>query len=210
VNQFYRIEVLRDVDGYCHENDYLPGLGYLSPYRPAAAWHLQADYIKDPAAFESHLKQRLHWALFPQMIAREFPISQQKPDLRAAELLEAYAPLFDPLRGCSQVLAPHPIEVSGDNDANLFEAADGGYVIPVTSRTRFLGTQARESVTVKLRLPEPARLAGVEVRVAGSAPSSAGIRSAGNAVEINFDGHGAASVLVVKARQGRAERTKGM
>jgi hypothetical protein len=210
VNQFYRIEVLRDVDGYCHENDYLPGLGYLSPYRPAAAWHLQADYIKDPAAFESHLKQRLHWALFPQMIAREFPISQQKPDLRAAELLEAYAPLFDPLRGCSQVLAPHPIEVSGDNDANLFEAADGGYVIPITSRTRFLGTQARESVTVKLRLPEPARLAGVEVRVAGSAPSSAGIRSAGNAVEINFDGHGAASVLVVKARQGRAERTKGM
>ena len=41
VNQFYRVEVLRDVDGYCHENDYLPALGYLSPYRPASAWHMR-------------------------------------------------------------------------------------------------------------------------------------------------------------------------
>ena len=31
VNQFYRVEVLRDVDGVCHENDYLPALGYLTP-----------------------------------------------------------------------------------------------------------------------------------------------------------------------------------
>ena len=29
VNQFYRVEVLRDVDGYCHENDYVPALAYL-------------------------------------------------------------------------------------------------------------------------------------------------------------------------------------
>ena len=34
VNQFYRVEVLRDVDGVCHENDYLPALGYLTPLRP--------------------------------------------------------------------------------------------------------------------------------------------------------------------------------
>ena len=47
VNQFYRIEVLRDVDGYCHENDYLPALGYLSPYRPAAAWHMRKPYEGD-------------------------------------------------------------------------------------------------------------------------------------------------------------------
>ena len=34
VNQFYRLEVLRDVDGYCHENDYVPALAYLAPTGP--------------------------------------------------------------------------------------------------------------------------------------------------------------------------------
>jgi hypothetical protein len=210
VNQFYRIEVLRDVDGYCHERDYLPGLGYLSPYRPAAAWHWQTDYRKDPAAFEAHLKKRLHWALFPQMIAREFPISQQKPDPRAAEILEAYTPLFDPLRGASQVLAPHVVEASGANEANLFDTADGTYIITVTSRTRMLADKARESVTVKLRLPGAARLTRAEVRAPGSTPARARIRRLGSATEIGFDGHGAASVVVVKARRRNGQRTKGM
>ncbi|MCL5742543.1 MAG: hypothetical protein M1541_01255, partial [Acidobacteria bacterium] len=210
VNQFYRVEVLRDVDGYCHENDYLPGLGYLSPYRPAAAWHLQSDYVKDPAAFETHLKQRLRWALFPQMIAREFPISQQKPDPRAAALLEEYAPLFDALRGASQVLAPHVVDVSGANDANVFESESGSYVIPVTSRTSFLADQARESVTLTLRLPEARRLTKAEVRLPGSASAPARLKRKGDRVEIDFEGHGAASVVVVHARNRNDQRTKGM
>ena len=46
VNQFYRVEVLRDVDGYCHENDYVPALAYLAPYRPVSAWHMRAEYIR--------------------------------------------------------------------------------------------------------------------------------------------------------------------
>ncbi len=210
VNQFYRIEVLRDVDGYCHENDYLPGLGHLSPYRPAAAWHLQADYLKDIAAFEKHLKARLEWALFPQMIARAFPISQQKPDPRAAELLEAYTPLFEPLRGASQVLAPHVVESSGANNANVFETADGGYVVAVTSRTRLLADPKRESVTIKLRLPDSPRLLGAEVRMPKASAVPVRIKKAAGVTEVTFDGHGAASVVVIKARKSAAQRTKGM
>lgn len=210
VNQFYRIEVLRDVDGYCHENDYLPGLGYLSPYRPASAWHLQADYTRDLAAFESQLQKRLHWALFPQMIAREFPISQQKPDVRAAALLEAYTPLFDPLRGASQVLLPHVVEVSGANQANVFETPSGDYVIPVTSRTRHLADKARESVTLTLRVPDARRLMNAQVRTLGSPPAPALMRRKGGVVEIDFDGHGAASVVIIGARKGGGQRTKGM
>src|ERR1039457_4675777 len=44
INQFYRIEMLRDVDGVGHENDYLPALGYLTPLRPAAAWNMRKQY----------------------------------------------------------------------------------------------------------------------------------------------------------------------
>jgi len=210
VNQFYRIEVLRDVDGYCHENDYLPGLGYLSPYRPAAAWHLQADYLKDPGGFEIQLKKRLHWALFPQMIAREFPISQQKPDPRAATILDAYAPLFEPLRGASQVLEPHVVEASGANQANVFDTEDGSYIIPVTSGTRLMGDNARETVTLKLRLPDAPRLLRAEARTLGSAPAPARIKRSGGVTEVSFAGHGAASVVVVKARRRGNQRTKGM
>ena len=47
INQFYRIEMLRDVDGVGHENDYLPALGYLTPLRPAAAWNMRKQYHGD-------------------------------------------------------------------------------------------------------------------------------------------------------------------
>ena len=143
VNQFYRIEVLRDVDGVCHENDYLPALGYLTPLRPASAWHHRRPYTGDLLSFEAQLKQRLQWALFPQMIAHQFPISQQAPDPRAADFLELYAPLFDTLLGKEQVLLPHCVQVSGANDVNLFVNPAGQYVVPITSRTRFVSRPGR-------------------------------------------------------------------
>jgi hypothetical protein len=118
VNQFYRLEVLRDVDGVCHENDYLPALAYLTPLRPASAWHMRKPYQGDLLQFEAQLKRRLQWALFPQMIAHQFPISQQAPNACAADLLEIYTPLFETLIGKEQVLLPHSIEVSGANDVN--------------------------------------------------------------------------------------------
>ena len=136
VNQFYRIEVLRDVDGYCHENDYVPALAYLAPYRPISAWHMRTDYASDLSAFENQLKLRLQFAVFPQMIAHQFPISQQKPDPHAADLLELYAPLFDTLTGKQQVLIPHCVAATGANDVNLFLNGTGDYVAPLTSRTR--------------------------------------------------------------------------
>jgi len=105
VNQFYRVEVLRDVDGVCHENDYLPALGYLIPCarpRPGIIANRIAEIC---CRLKLNSKQRLHW-LVPAMIAHQFPISQQGPDPRAADFLELYAPLFDTLMGKEQVLLP--------------------------------------------------------------------------------------------------------
>ena len=73
VNQFWRVELLHNVDGSCHELDYL-AQRYLIPFRPATAWEQQRPYVgqRDLAAFEAHLKQRLQIALLPQMIAQRF------------------------------------------------------------------------------------------------------------------------------------------
>lgn len=198
VNQFYRIEVLRDVDGYCHENDYLPALGYLSPFRPAAAWHKCKPYDGDLLQFEGQLKRRLQWALFPQMIAREWPLSQQAPDPEAAQFLEIYAPLFEPLAGKEQVLEPHCIAVSGPNDVNLFINGNGHYVIPITSRIQFLSrnTVRPEPVTVTVRGANAAGLEWAYALRADGPPVTAAITVKDGAAEINVPAHGSATMVV--------------
>ena len=199
VNQFYRIEVLRDVDGVCHENDYLPALGYLTPLRPASAWHHRQPYQGDLLPFEVQLKQRLHWALFPQMIAHQFPISQQAPNPRAADFLELYAPLFDSLLGKEQVLRPHCVEVTGANDANLFVNGEGHYVVPVTSRTRFLSRpgQVTEPITATLRVPDAPKLVWAQAISADGPSYRARLSKAEGAVRITADQHSTATMLVV-------------
>ncbi|MBN1417132.1 MAG: hypothetical protein JXP34_00035 [Planctomycetes bacterium] len=197
VNQFYRIEVLRDVDGYCHENDYVRGLGYLSPFRPVAAWHMRKPYRGDLLAFEAQLKRRLQWAVFPQMIAHEFPISQQPPDPEAASMLEIYAPLFAPLRGKRQVLIPHSIAVSGANDANLFEVA-GRYVVPITSRVRFLsrGGGPAEKAAVTLRVPGAKALAWAHAIPAEGPSYRAGVALSDGDAKITIDRHRTATIVI--------------
>jgi hypothetical protein len=172
VNVFYRIEVLRDVDGYCQENDYLPALGYLSPFRQAAAWNMRQPYEGDLFRFEGQLKQRLQFALMPHMVAHEFPISQQKPSVAAADVLELYAPLFATLAGKEQVLLPHCVEVTGDNDVNLFVNGAQHYVVPVTSRVRFRsrGANLAEPVEVTLRVPDAPQLRWAHVVSADGPP----------------------------------------
>ena len=113
VNHNWRIEVLRDNDGYCDESDHVRGLHYVSAFRPASAWNHQIRYDGDLLPFEAQLKRRLQFAVFPQMIAHKFPISQQDPNPNAADLLELYAPLFSMLAGKEQVLSPHCVSVSG-------------------------------------------------------------------------------------------------
>ena len=200
VNQFYRIEVLRDVDGYCHENDYLPALAYLAPYRPAAAWHMRQPYDGDLLEFEGQLKQRLQFALLPQMIAHQFPISQQKASPAAADLLELYAPLFATLAGKEQVLIPHCVAVSGENDVNLFVNGEGRYVAPVTSRARFRsrGANSTEAVRVTLRVPDASALAWAHV-ISADGPAYAGkvTRGAGGAAIVQVARHATASMVVV-------------
>jgi len=197
VNQFYRIEVLRDVDGYCHENDYVRGLGYLSPFRPVAAWHMRKPYAGDLLEFEVQLKLRLQWAVFPQMIAHAFPISQQPADPEAASMLEIYAPLFAPLRHKRQVLLPHCVSVSGANDANLFEAA-GRYVVPITSRVRFLsrGGGPAEKAAVALRLPDANALAWAHAIPAEGPPYRASIALSDSEARITIDRHRTATIVI--------------
>lgn len=198
VNQFYRVEVLRDVDGVCHENDYLPALGYLVPLRPASAWHHRTSYQGDLLAFEAQLKRRLQWALFPQMIAHEFPISQQPPNPRAADFLELYAPLFGALEGKRQVLQPHCVEVTGASDVNLFINRAGHYVVPVTSRTRFLSRpgSGTETVVVTLRLPGAGKLDWGYALSADGAAYAVPLAKERGEVRLTVDRHGTATVLV--------------
>jgi hypothetical protein len=121
---------------------------------------MRKSYDGDLLEFERQMKLRLQFALMPQMIAREFPISQQKPNAGAAEMLERYAPLFRTLAGKEQVLLPHCVEATGDNDVNLFVNGAGHYVVPLTSRTRFRsrGAIGSEVAQVTLRVPDAAEL----------------------------------------------------
>ncbi len=200
VNQFWRVELLRDVDGYCHEYDYPRGLGYLSPYRPAAAWNHEKPYSGDLLAFEAQLKTRLLFAVFPQMIARDFPISQQAPDPEAAELLEVYAPLFEPLRAKDQVLLARPIEVDGPNEANLFvQPALGTYAAPVISRVGFLSRVSgrAQPATLRIRVPEAGALSWAHVLSAEGPPARGEVRSRDGCAEVVLPEHRTAAVVVL-------------
>jgi hypothetical protein len=200
VNQFYRVEVLRDVDGYCHENDYVPALAYLAPCRPLSAWEMRKPYDGDLLEFEKQMKLRLQFACFPQMIAHQFPISQQKPNARAADLLEVYAPLFEPLLGKRQVLLPHCVATTGDNDVNLFLNGTGEYVAPLTSRTRHRsrGAEQVEEVMVTLKTPDAGELRSAQVYSADGPAYAAAISSSPSRAAIRVAKHGSASVVVAR------------
>lgn len=198
LNQFYRIEVLEEADGVCHENDYLRALGYLTPLRPASAWHYARPYQGDLLQFEAQLKRRLHWALFPQMIAHDYPISQQPPNDRAADFLELYAPLFDTLSGKEQVLLPHCVEVTGPNEANLFRTPEGRYVAPITSRARFLTRPGSdtEEVELVLRVPEAAGLKWAHAVSVDGPSASVRVQATPGLARFRLPAHRTATMLV--------------
>lgn len=200
VNQFYRVEVLRDVDGYCHENDYVPALAYLAPYRPVSAWERRENYQGNLLDFEKQMKLRLQFAVFPHMITHHFPLSQQKPNPRAADFLQLYAPLFQTLIGKRQVLLPHCVAATGENDVNLFLNGSGEYVAPLTSRTRYRsdGAQQLEEVTVTLKTPVAGKLHSANVYSADVPPYSATISSRDGVATIRVAKHGTASVVVAR------------
>lgn len=200
VNQFWRLEMLRDVDGYCHEFDFPRGIGYLSPYRPASAWHARTPYSGDLLRFEAGLKERLLVALQPQMVAHSFPISQQGADPEAADMLELYAPLFARLRGADQVLEPHCVSVDGANDVNLLRGPEG-YLVPVTSRVRFLarGHDATEPVTVRIRVLGTASLAWAWAYTPERGPERVPVEPAAGEALVHLPAHRTATVLLVGA-----------
>ena len=198
INQFWRVEVVRDADGYCHENDYLPALAYLAPFRPASAWQMRQEYTGDLLPFEAQMKRRLHWALFPQFIAHEFPVSQQPPNPRAADFMELFAPLFEPLMGKEQVLLPHCVAVSGPNEANLFRNGRGHYAVPVTSRVRFLcrPPQVLEPAELTLHVPDAAEINWAHVYSADVPPYRGAVKFREGAAVIGLGQHGTASLVV--------------
>jgi len=199
INHSYRIEVVRDVDGYCYEIEFLPALSYLAPYRPVSAWNFRKNYHGDLFQFEAQLKRRLQFAVFPHMIAHEYPICQQPPDKRAADFLEIYAPLFSTLLGKEQVLLPHCVTASGANDVNLYVNGAGNYVVPVTSRVRFLSRRmpAAELVAVTLRVPDGAALKWAHVYSADGPAYRASLKHGVPEARVEITRHGSASVLVV-------------
>ncbi len=219
INHSYRIEVLRDVDGYCYEIEFLPALSYLAPYRPVSAWNFRKNYHGDLFQFEAQLKRRLQFAVFPHMIAHEFPICQQPPDRRAADFLEIYAPLFSTLLGKEQVLLAHCVTASGANDVNLYINGDGNYVVPVTSRVRFLSRRVptTESVIVSLHVQDGAALKWAHVYSADGPVCRASVMHDVSEAQVEITNHGSASVLVVgkghepaldKANASRIERLR--
>ena len=146
------------------------GSGTCSPFgRPRR--HHQVPYGGDLLAFEAQLKTRLQFAVFPRMVARAFPISQQAPDPEAADLLEAHAPLFAVLHGKEQVLLTRCVEVDGPNDASLFTVPGRRWVAPITSRIRFVSRAGAPAEPIRLRVRAPgtdaARWAHVRVRQVG-------------------------------------------
>lgn len=183
--------------GYCHEADYARGLGYLAPYRPVSAWHQQRPYSGDLLAFEAQMKTRLQFAVFPQMIAHQFPISQQAPNARAAALLEVYAPLFNALRGKTQILLPHCVAASGPNDVNLFLNGAGQTVAVVTSRVRFLTRNGvPQSAAVTIRTPWESKLRWARVLSADGEPYSVSISHRRGEARVLLPRHASASVIV--------------
>lgn len=199
LNHVWRVEVIRDADGFCDEYDKARVLGYVAPYRPVAAWHHRKSYRDDLLEFEAQLKTRLQFACQPQMIAHEFPISQQPADREAADLLEIFAPLFSKLVGKEQVLIPHCVHVTGANDTNLFRNQDGHYVVPVVSRTRFLSRRTGfvEKAIVTLRIPGTERITWAHVYSADGHPYGAPVQKRPDSIEVYLDWHETASVIVL-------------
>ncbi len=133
------------------------------------------------------------------MIAHQFPISQQAPDPRAADFLELYSALFDTLLGKEQVLLPHCVEVSGANDANLFVNPRGNYVVPITSRTRFVSRPGHgtEAVAVTLRIPDAGKLSWAHAISAEGPYYPARISMHGEELRISADGHDTATMPLI-------------
>ena len=210
-NQFWRIDVVRDVDGHVQEYDYIRGIGYQSPFRPATGWNSNNYHKKDLLQFEAQLKRRLHFAVFPHLIAREFALVQQGANPAAADMLELFAPLFSLLHGKEQVLQPDCVSVTGSNEVNLFINGEGNYVIPLISNYRFIsrGSSATEAVTVRVNAPNASKLEWAQVYSADTAPYRAKIQTAGNEAFITLGHHGTSSMIVTGTGAGHELETSG-
>ena len=115
-------------------------------------------------------------------------------------MLELYAPLFDTLIGKRQVLEPHCVATTGDNDVNLFINGAGEYVAPLTSRTRHRSRAAAgvEAATITVRVPDAARLKSARVYSADGESYDAPVLTDQGAAVVRVARHATASVVVLR------------
>jgi len=145
----YRLEMMRDVDGFYDEvwptprgHSRLNGTALLALRKPAILWTGSAEWLKpDPDAF---FQRHLYMGVYPTV---PFPNNDHaiNPDSWAEQYYLDYGPLMTAMRGRKWVLDPHCLEVQGgEAKGNLFEVP-GGWIAPL-----MFGTVHR-SVTVIIR-----------------------------------------------------------
>ena len=132
-----------------------------------------------------------------------FPDLAAMPDERAADLQELFTPLFAVFAGKRQVLQPHCVAATGANDVNLFTDAHRRYLVPVTSRTRFLtrGDRGIEPVAVTISTADAQAMTWAHAIPLGEAPYRATLKTGSGQAVVTATRHGSATMLVVGSGQ---------
>ena len=155
-------------------------MGYLDP---AAAGlgvaHARRTYQGDLLQFEGQLKRRLQWALFPQMIAHQFPISQQGPNARRPICWRSTRRCSKRSRARSRSSCRTASRSRGQRRESVRQrrrAIRGAGHFP--DELSFAGPRACSPVTVALRVPDGSELTWAHVFSPETPPYRAAIAAA--------------------------------
>ncbi len=139
-NTLCRADVMGGFDGSFSEGSALNAVAWTGLRRPTILWTYSLDHLAlAPQKLHAYFQQHLLMRVFPMapMPGNDHSINPGSPEVQAA--YEAYAPLFDALRGLQWVLdavrpVAHNLTACG-GEANVFAAAAAGapvLVVPLT------------------------------------------------------------------------------
>jgi len=161
INGPYNIEVMRDADGVMSEGSVagLAKYSYMCLEKPV----MILTYGVEGPAFERVLKYCLKYGAFPSTPWHH--ANAFNPPLRPAPgmlaLYRKYLPLLETLRGRKWVLASNPVSFPTGLDGNIFEARNGGYVLPFFATEKLTidrSAVAAQQRVVSVRVPGAARI----------------------------------------------------